>query len=420
VRFDTLQAWLDWQETFHPKAIDPGLERVGEVAKRLRLLSPDYHIITVAGTNGKGSSVAFLEAISIAAGLKVGCYTSPHLQQYNERIRLQGELASDQLIMQAFDAIDQGRGEISLSYFEFGTLAALWLFRKMAVDVAVLEVGLGGRLDAVNILDADIALVSNIAMDHMEWLGNDLQQIAREKAGIARAGKPLISSDPQAAPALETAALAKGALFVKAGHDYRYTVNEVGWFWEMGAVRYENLPPPALQGMHQYQNAAGALAALQLLPSRLRPNYQAVVEGLKNARLPGRWEILRTQPLIIADVAHNPDSAAALSANLRRNVVAGKTLLIFGIMKDKDLAGMAIQLMPVVDRWLVSAADIVRAMPAEELRDRLLEISPDADVTAYPDLEQAFLSAKAMMTDQDRLIIAGSFYTVAEVRALLV
>lgn len=419
MRFNHLQDWLEWQVSLHPREIDLGLERVGKVADQLGLLKPDFHIITVAGTNGKGSCVAMLQSILQAADIKTGCYTSPHIHHYNERINIDGRDASDNELMQAFERIDQARDPISLSYFEFATLASLDLFSRAEIDVAILEVGLGGRLDAVNILDTDIALVTHIAVDHVDWLGDDLDQIAAEKAGIARPGKPLICADPNPPSNLEKTANKMGAVVLKAGRDYTYRVTADGWDWEMGAVCFKQLPPPALTGAHQYQNAAAVLASLQIMPGHLCPDREALESGLQQVKLPGRWERFGESPGTIFDVAHNPDSAKVLAEQIQNNPVSGKTVLLLGVMRDKDVSEIIKALGPVVDKWILSAPKIERAMPVNMLEERLNEMMPEAAAESYPDLTTAYLTEIRKLQQNDRLVIAGSFYTVAEVRALV-
>ncbi|HID81020.1 MAG TPA: bifunctional tetrahydrofolate synthase/dihydrofolate synthase [Chromatiales bacterium] len=419
MRFNQLKDWLEWQVSLHPREIDLGLERVGKVADQLGLLNPDFHIITVSGTNGKGSCVAMLRSIMQAAGVKTGCYTSPHIHLYNERININGEDVSDDEIMQAFERIDQARDAISLSYFEFATLAGLDLFSRAEIDVAILEVGLGGRLDAVNILDADIALVTHIAVDHVDWLGDDLDQIAAEKAGIARPGKPLICADHDPPSGLVKTANEMAAIFLKAGRDFNYQVTADGWDWEMGEVRFQQLPPPALSGKHQYQNAAAVLAVLQKMPVKLRPDREAIETGLQQVNLPGRWECVGKTPDVIFDVAHNPDSASVLAEQIQQSPVSGDTVLLLGVMRDKAVSEMIQALQPVVDKWVVSSPAIERALPANALQKKVKEIIPEVVVETYSDLSTAYRTEIGKLQKDDRLIVTGSFYTVAEVRALV-
>jgi len=321
--------------------------------------------------------------------------------------------------MQAFERIDQARDAISLSYFEFATLAALDLFSRAEIDAAILEVGLGGRLDAVNILDADIALVAHIAVDHVDWLGDDLDQIAAEKAGIARPGKPLICADQDPPSGLEITAEKIGAVVRKAGRDFSCQITADGWNWEMGDVHFKQLPPPSLTGTHQYQNASAVLAGLQCLPAALRPDRDAIESGLLLVKLPGRWESHGDSPVTIFDVAHNPDSAKVLADQIQNTPVSGKTVLLLGVMHDKDVGEMIKPLAPVVDRWILSAPKIERAMPVNRLAERLNEIIPEAIVESYPDLTTAYLTEIRKLQQDDRLVVTGSFYTVAEVRALV-
>jgi dihydrofolate synthase/folylpolyglutamate synthase len=317
MRFATLDDWLGWQETLHPKAIDLRLERVRTVLQRLQPEPPAYTVITVGGTNGKGSCVAMLDSILRAAGYPVGAYSSPHLLRYNERIRINGVEADDAAICRAFARIDAVRSEISLTYFEFGTLAALELFREAGVDVAVLEVGLGGRLDAVNVLDADAALVVSIGIDHVDWLGADRDSIGYEKAGIYRAGRPAICADPDPPLRLVEYAASIHARLLCVNRDYQFARTDATWRWQSGDWRFDALPLPALAGNHQLGNAAAALMTLISLQDRLPVSPEAIPTGLINAKLPGRFQIIPGPVEWILDVAHNPHAAAALADQLR-------------------------------------------------------------------------------------------------------
>ena len=418
MRFNRVQDWLDWQVTLHPQEIELGLDRIRRVASELSI-NLTCPVITVAGTNGKGSTVAFLQSILLASGQRVACYTSPHIHRYHERISINGELVTDEQLLAAFSNVDQARGDTTLSFFEFGTLTALWLFMRQPLDVVVLEVGLGGRLDAVNIIDADIAVITHLALDHMDWLGNDLDQIAREKAGIARAGIPVICADTEAPQSLLGAVNEAEAFCFLAGRDYGYEAHRDGWDWWTQNIKFKQLPYPALRGEHQLQNAAGALAALIKLDSSRRPPISAIRAGLQAVRLAGRWQKARSHPDIIFDVAHNPDSVGRLAELLVAEPVEGRTVLVIGVMQDKNALGMVEILMPLVDHWYVSAAQIDRAYPQEELGQLLLAGFPDIQMTVTRDLETAFESAHANLNDEDRLVVTGSFYTVAEVQALL-
>ncbi|MGF1546692.1 MAG: bifunctional tetrahydrofolate synthase/dihydrofolate synthase [Thiotrichales bacterium] len=420
MRFATLQAWLDWQAAFHPKAIDLGLERVRAVAARLDLLHPQAYVITVGGTNGKGSSVALLETALVLSGQRVVAYSSPHLDAYNERIRRNLIPADDTAIIAAFAAIDAARGDISLSYFEFGTLAAIWLAREFNADCLVLEVGLGGRLDAVNLLDAEIALVTSIGLDHTDWLGPDLDSIGREKAGIARPGKPLVVAQRRAPAGLLETARALGATLVEVGVDYDFWRDGTSWGWSRSRQVEAALPLPALPGAHQVQNAAGVMTVLALLPPGLRPEPRHWRQALAAVRLAGRFEQVRTAAhTVIFDVAHNPDSARALAATLHAYPFEGRTVALFGVMRDKEVEVMFEALGPYVDEWLLVQPEVDRAMGVDELARRLRPVLPDASVTRAGTTTLAWQLFVARCGHGDRLLVTGSFYTVAEARRIL-
>jgi dihydrofolate synthase / folylpolyglutamate synthase len=413
MRFDSLDAWLRWQEGLHPKAIDLGLERVREVADRLGILSPSATVITVAGTNGKGSSLAMLDAIYRQAGYRVGLYTSPHIHHYSERIRIQGKMVDDAGLCVAFEAIDQARGDISLSYFEFGTLAALWLFSQEVLDLILLEVGLGGRLDAVNIVDADVALITTIDIDHIEWLGNDREQIGVEKAGIMRRGSPVIVSDAMPPDSiLQEAARLKSHLF-RLGHDFQYRKKDQGWSWQMQQTRYDDLPLPALQGEFQLQNAAGVLAVVGVLRSNLPVTRKAIVDGLRGVRCAGRMTRIGVEPEMILDVAHNPQSTAALAEYMSDNPVSGRSLAVLGVMRDKDLAGMLAPLLDCFDAWYLASPKIPRAMEVAALSEQLQELG-GRQIVQFNSVADACEAALSAAKDDDRIVVFGSFYTVAE------
>lgn len=411
MRFQSLADWLAWQETLHPKAIDLGLERVRAVAERMGLLAPAHLVITVAGTNGKGSSVAMLEAILVCAGLRVGAYTSPHLWRYNERIRIDRKAAGDADIVAAFDRIDTARGDISLSYFEFGTLAALDLFARAQLDVAVLEVGLGGRLDAVNILDADCALVTGIGIDHVEWLGPDRESIGREKAGIFRAGRSAVCSDPQPPASVRETAHALGAQWFGLGEQYSYERVDDSWTWWGGGVRLESLPLPALPGPFQLQNAAGALMALRALGARVPVTLAAIRDGLTQARSAGRFQVVPGAVEEIYDVAHNPHGARALAEALAARPCAGRTLAVCAMLADKDAAGVAAVLVEQVQAWFLAGLDDARGQSAEALAERMhLPVEP----RLCADPAAALNVARAAAYPGDRIVVFGSFHTIAE------
>lgn len=413
MRFTTLNEWLCWQESLHPVSIDLGLERPGKVLRAMGLEKPPHTVITVAGTNGKGSSVALLESILLAAGYHVGCYTSPHLLHYNERIRLNGEVVNDALLCESFERIDQARGETSLTYFEFGTLAAFDIFARSRLDVAVVEVGLGGRLDAANLLDADVALITAIDVDHAAWLGNDRETIAVEKGGIMRHAHPAVCSDPQPPQSLLALAAEKGAPLSVLGRDYRYMESGDSWQWSSGSTSRDALPLPALRGRAQLQNAAGVLMVLHQLAGRLPVAPQHLKQGLLAVSLPGRFQIVPGAPLTILDVAHNPQSAEVLAANLLAMPMGGKTHAVVGMLADKELAATLRHLKGVVSEWYPAGLAVPRGADASTLVRALADIEVDT-AAPYVTVTAALAAARASAQDDDRIVIFGSFYTVAE------
>jgi dihydrofolate synthase/folylpolyglutamate synthase len=413
MRFDSLAQWLAWQETLHPKAIDLGLERPGEVLRRMGLSArPDYFVFTVAGTNGKGSTVATLEAILRAAGHRVGSYTSPHLLRYNERIRIDGAEVSDAELCAAFERVDQVRGEVSLSYFEFGTLAAFDLFARAGLDAAVLEVGMGGRLDAVNLLDADVAVVTPIDVDHAEWLGPDRETIAREKAGILRAGRAAVCSDPVPPASLAEEAARIGARLHQVGREFDFAVAGDQWWWRGAHGRLE-LPLPALRGVSQAQNAAGVLMALELAAARLPVHPDEVAAGLRAATLPGRFEVVPGPVTRIFDVGHNPHAARELARNLAAQPCGGRTLAVWAMLGDKDAAGVVEALRGSFDHWHVAGLAGNRGRGAASLAE-LLSARGLALFTAHATVAEAWSAALAGARPGDRVVVFGSFHTVAE------
>ncbi len=412
MRYHTLQEWLAWQEQLHPRAIDMGLERVRTVADALELLPADCPVLTVAGTNGKGASVAYAASILKASGYRVGAYTSPHLLRYNERICIDGEPVADQSLLRAFDAIDQARGSLTLSYFEFGTLAALWLFREARVDVQVLEVGLGGRLDAVNVLDADVALISSIGLDHADWLGTDREQIGREKAGILRPGRPAVFAGTDMPASIARYAEELGADLAVAGRDYRWEISaDGGWAYHGRAWQLEGLPAPALRGRVQYANAAGVLRALEALASRLPLERAAVADGLSGARLPGRMQRLPGAVDWVLDVAHNADSAAVLADSLREQPVSGRRVAVFALLARKDADAVLAPLRGLFDGWYLMRLPDPDAWSVEALRDKLrgeTVLGDDEPGVLLPALGES-------LEPGDQAVVFGSFRTVEEV-----
>jgi dihydrofolate synthase/folylpolyglutamate synthase len=417
----TLSQWLAYLESLHPKTIDLGLGRVRQVAARLGL-ELDCVKIVVGGTNGKGSTCAMLEAILLAAGFKVGLYTSPHLIDFNERIRVNGELASDADLAAQFQAVEGARGDVSLTYFEFTTLAALRLFAHAGLDAVVLEVGLGGRLDAVNIVDADCAIVTSVDLDHMDWLGDTREKIGYEKAHIYRPGRPAICADPVPPQSLLDHAAAIGADLWLFGRDYNYSGDRQQWSYGGRNQRRGALAYPALRGANQLLNASAALAALEALRNRLPVPQQAVRLGLLQATLPGRFQILPGQPTVILDVGHNPHAAAVLAQNLDNMGFHPYTHAVFGMLSDKDIAGVVAKLGSRIDNWYCTGLPGPRGGPGEVLADKvraaLPATAPGTDaplVSAYADPAQAYAAARAQAGENDRIVVFGSFLTVAAV-----
>jgi dihydrofolate synthase/folylpolyglutamate synthase len=410
VRFQTLAAWLDWQDSLHPRSIDLGLERVAGVADRLGVREFSCPVITVGGTNGKGSCVALLEAMLSAGGYRVAAFTSPHLVHYTERVRLAGRFVTDAELMDAFERIDQARAGASLTFFEFNTLASLLLFQREPFDAVILEVGLGGRLDAVNVIDADVAILTSVGLDHMDWLGATLDAIGREKAGIFRANRPaVLGSDSMPATVFESAQ-AIGALPRVPGRDYHYVAHATAWDWHAGDAALLGLPLPALTGRHQVANAATALAALAELRGRLPLSFEQLAAGLRQVRLHGRFEVLAGNPEWILDVAHNPDAAGHLALNLRDRICDGDTIAIFGILGDKEAAGVIAPLLPEVDRWIATGIPGPRGLSARELKRRCGDVA--GDWIEAPDVVAACERAVQIAAPRDRIVVFGSFHTV--------
>ena len=408
----TLAQWLEYQQQVHPRSIDMGLERVGAVARRLGIGRPGRHVITVGGTNGKGSTVAFLEAMARAAGLTVGAYTSPHLLRYNERVRLLGEPATDAALCAAFEAIESARGETPLTYFEYGTLAALRLLEAAGLDLAILEVGLGGRLDATNIVDPDCAVITTVDLDHQDYLGPDRERIGAETAGILRAGRPAVLAEKDPPSSVLRRAYAIGAFAIRGHSDYLIDdLGEGAWRWREPGYSVD-LPAPALAAPVQRQNAAAAIAALRALD--LPVSDQALRQGVATARVPGRLQTLDGRPGRLLDVAHNPQGARQLADWLAANP-AGRTVAVFSALADKDLAGIVGPVAAHVAAWhLAPITDAgPRGLPAEALAAGVRAALPGASVHLHPDLDQALAQAATDAGPDGRVLVFGSFHTVA-------
>lgn len=414
MRFDTLDDWLRWQETLHPQAVALGLERCRRVAGRLGQAGGGFLVVSVAGTNGKGSTVAFLEAILEAAGLRTGAYTSPHLLRYNERVRVRGEPVADAALCEAFERVDRARADTTLTYFEFGTLAAMEVFRGSALDAVVLEVGLGGRLDAVNLYDADLAVITTVDLDHMEWLGPDRESIGREKAGILRAGRPAVCADPDPPRTVLAAAAALGVSLRVAGRDFHAHERGEAWDWQTPGRVERDLPVPALPGAFQVQNAAAALSALEALGEAVPLTRAAIERGLRGAWLPGRLQVLAGPVERVLDVAHNPQAARELARFLAARPCAGHTHALVGMLADKDAAGVAGALAPVVDRWHAATLEGPRGLGAQVLAQRLAAggVAPGR-VQTHGELGQAYRELLGSVSAPDRIVVFGSFLAVA-------
>ena len=415
----TLDDWLAHCEQLHPVAIDMGLERVKVVADRmgLQLKCP---VITVAGTNGKGSTCAMLESILRQAGYRTGVYTSPHLVRFEERLRIGGETVDAAELVASFVTVARARvenAEVSLTYFEFSTLAILDVMAHSNLDVAILEVGLGGRLDAVNIMDADCAVITSIDLDHMALLGDNRESIGFEKAGIMRAGRPVVVSDPVPPKSVLNRAKALGADLWQFGHDFNFSGDKQQWGWAGRGRRYSGLAYPALRGANQLVNAAGVLAALTALRDKLPVTAQAVRNGLAFVELPGRFQIIPGQPQLVLDVAHNPHSVAALAANLDAMGFFPTTHAVFGAMADKDLGPMLARVNPLIDKWYFTDLPTPRAESAANLQAKWRAQNTRTDVVCanFANPVTALQAAIDAAEPTDRIVVFGSFFTVGGV-----
>mgnify|MGYP001823301915 CR=1 FL=1 len=415
MRFNSVHEWLSWQESLNPKEIDLGLERVRCV---LRHSGHRHHfdcpLVNVAGTNGKGSVVAFMEAMAMAAGNTVCSYTSPHLLRYNERIRINGIETCDDDLCNAFERIDQARADVQLTYFEFGTLAAIDLFMQAKADLVIMEIGLGGRLDAVNIMEPDVAVVTTVAEDHTDWLGTDRESIGFEKAGVYRAGRPAICGDPEPPQSLLEHAAKLQAELKLSGRDYRYERHASSWSYHDADDALEQLPLPALAGEFQLDNAATAIMALRSLPG-FETGVAAIEQGLKSVRLPGRFQIIQQQPEIIVDVAHNAQAAAALVTQLQERPCSGRTHGIVAMLADKPVAEVVALLRDEIDCWYTAGLDAVaRGLSAADMAVAVEQQASDVKLNSAETVAQACAQALANVASHDRIIIFGSFITVAD------
>lgn len=391
-----------------------GLDRINEVKNRLGL-SPDFPAITVGGTNGKGSTCAMLEHIYHQAGYRVACYTSPHFLRYNERVRVGCREISDADLLKAFAAVEEARQDTPLTYFEFGTLAAVWYFMQSKVDIAILEVGLGGRLDAVNAFEPACAIVTAVDLDHMDFLGDTRESIGFEKAGIFRKHVPAICGDSHPPQSLVEHAKTIGAQLRQIGSGFKVEKTQQGWSYQAGEIELGNLPIPALTGGFQLENAACVVDAIQMMQSRLHVSRENIIQGLESVRLPGRFQKFGTTPQVILDVAHNPHAAHALAQNLSQLAQSNRTLAVFGMLADKDIAGVIQEVGAKVDAWYLADIPVARGATAQQLARFIHQYDKACDVRKFADVTTAYRQACLDAGRNDRIIVFGSFYTVADV-----
>lgn len=414
---ESLDGWLGLLEARHGQSIQLGLDQVRAVRDALNL-PQTCPVFTVGGTNGKGSTCALLEAVLLAAGYRVGLYTSPHLLRYNERVRIDGRDVEDAVLVDAFAEVERARGDIPLTYFEHGTLAAWVAFCRAGLEAIILEVGLGGRLDAVNVFEPDCAIVTSVAMDHMDYLGDNREAIGFEKAGIFRAGRPAICSDPQPPASLLAHAEAIGARLWVSGRDFGFSGDQNQWaFWTAGGSRRGGLAYPSLRGMNQLLNAAAVMAACESVRDILPVPMQAIRQGFMLVELPGRFQVLPGRPSIVLDVAHNPQAAGVLNENLASMGFFPETWAVIGMLADKDVAGVVRLLRDRVDHWLVASLPGPRGLGAEKLAAILREVGVAGDVAEYVSPGSAYEVAVGRAAEGDRIVVFGSFLTVAEVMA---
>jgi len=417
MRFNTLDQWLHWQETLNPKKIDLTLERVQHVLACMQLTPLPYTVITVAGTNGKGSCVAMLSAILREGGYRVGSFTSPHILRYNERVVINGEPVDDLTLCQSFDGIDQARGETPLTYFEFGTLAAIDIFTQSQVDVAVLEVGLGGRLDATNAVDCDAALIASISIDHVSWLGDNRESIGFEKAGIYRAGRPAVCGDLDPPESVRRVAEELGADWWGANEEFGYRKDNGSWTWWSTDKQRTALPLPALRGEVQLANAAAVLAVLESVSERLPLSQSDIRAGLQSVTLPARFQVVPDAVMRIYDVAHNVAAAKELANRLQSLSGQGQTYAVFSVFADKDIVGVLSSLVDEIDCWHAFALDSQRSASLDQLGTALLEAGA-TQFDTHDSPADAWQAVLAQSKAGDRVVIFGSFYTVAAIMQL--
>jgi len=413
-----LNDWLGYIESTHPSSIDLTLDRIRVVVDRLdiKISAP---VITVGGTNGKGSTCAILESIYKTAGYKVGCYTSPHFLAFNERIKIQGTEVSDELICKAFEKIESAREGVSLTYFEYGTLAAMIIFSEACTDIIILEVGLGGRLDAVNVFDSDCAIVTTVDLDHMDYLGDTREAIGFEKAGIYRPHNPAICGDINPPHSLIEYCESIQAPLKLIGQHFGYEAYHDSFDFLIESTFVMNVPLPKLQGTFQLHNATSALMATKTLEDKLPLNESAIQKGIASALLPGRFEEVQSNPSLVFDVAHNPQAALSLSHNLKAHAVNGKTVAVFSILKDKDILGVIKALIHDIDYWCIAEIQHDRAADLNTISGAIKNTNPGALVKSFKNLQEAYQFASKEVSSNDRIIVFGSFFTVTDIMKLI-
>jgi len=413
----SLKDWLGYIESIHPSTIDLTLERIKVVVERLNL-DISFSIITVGGTNGKGSTCAILESIYKEAGYKVGCYTSPHFLHFNERIKIQANPVSDDLICEAFTKIESIRKEISLTYFEYGTIAAMIIFADADLDIAILEVGLGGRLDAVNVFDSDCAIVTSIDLDHMDYLGHTREAIGFEKAGIYRANKIAICGDFDPPQSLIKYCESIHAELKMIGKDFAYEAHHDSFDFSIESSFVMNIILPKLQGDFQLANASSALMAVKIMEDQLPLTETSIQQGIASALLPGRFQEVKINPSLILDVAHNPHAAKSLRDNLRAHSVSGKTIAVFSILRDKDILGVVAAVSLDIDAWYIAEIENERAANIDIICKAIQKVNPSAHIVTFKNIQEAYQFASNEVERNDRIIAFGSFYTVADIMKL--
>ncbi|ODB89113.1 hypothetical protein A3193_10010 [Candidatus Thiodiazotropha endoloripes] len=414
MRFNSLEQWLDWQTTLHPKEIELGLERVASVWRRLKPAGLQSLVVTIAGTNGKGSSVAILESIYRQGGYRVGAYTSPHLMRYNERIRIDGREVSDEALCLAFEQVDQARGETALTYFEFATLAALKIFAEQTLDLVILEVGLGGRLDAVNIIDADLALITTVDLDHTDWLGNSREEIGLEKAGIMRPKQPVVVGENETPQSVLGYAKQIGAELYLAGRDFNASQSDDRLQWQRSGREPLTLPQARLTGQGQLHNTSAVVMVSSLLQSRLPLDQDQLSEGLRQVSLQGRTQLIEGQPSLLLDVAHNAQAVASLRRYLDRLDWPAEVYALFGLLKDKDTEAIVECLHSAISGWYLVDLPGARGQSAEQLARVVRQRGEKVPVHCYSDFSSAYESIQGTAKGEDLIVIFGSFLVVGD------